>query len=502
MSKKKNNLYVLPVTISSILSTMPPALAADQVIIEIDKLLNKWGTTKKLDSNFNYAERLAPSTDDRCAFSQCRQDGWNEEELAEMQSLWEKGVPMRQYPIGVEIDGMLFTAVGNHRAESMRRAGLTGKYIIVGEGLALESDKLLLLQKLANVSNSKHSNDKRTDATKDIISQVKGAWASVKNVDVNSQNPIGAPERHWNSLYNSASTIEAADIIQRDWFEGWMNENKPCSFTHQSTRTKIFNTSLTDKTGQGGLLPLTLEEKKKAFQKSFAGYTWDENKYKFENGEEIWQIPTTWNKRTANSTLNLSRTILYTCHRLSSKFVLSNKHEIHVIVDGDSCATSLAGRDRHISEWLAEITKFNQNPNNKKWDLPSVTKVLFTKSLNGCGDSDFAYEMNTMTREFYPIGLSLIDEQLSFGSSTSPSREEIVTVTEKKCSTCHEVKEADEFYTCRPPNSKDGLQPRCKPCCKEYEARAASKRRVAAIANGNNPSSSQWDGTIFIGGNK
>ena len=99
-----------------------------------------------------------------------------------------------------------------------------------------------------------------------------------------------------------------------------------------------------------------------------------------------------------------------------------------------------------------------------------------------------------MTREFVPSG----DAQLSLEAASS--REEFVTVAEKKCSTCKETKEASEFYICRPPNSKDGLQPRCKPCCKEYEARAASKRKIAATANSSNSSSSQWDGTIFIGG--
>lgn len=465
-----SNLYTLPVTISSILSTMPPALAADQVIIEIDKLLDKWGTTKKLDSNFNYAERLAPSTDERVTFSQCRKDGWNEEELAEMQTQWDNGVPMRQFPIGVEIDGMLFTANGNHRAESMRRANKTGSYIIIGEELALESDKLLLLQKIANISNSKHTNDKRTDETSDVIKQVKGAWISVKTADLGSPSRIGAEDRHWRIKYDAARTQEEADTIQRDWYDSWMGKNKPSSFVYPTTRTKIFNTSLTDKTGQGGLLPLTSKEKKKVFRKSFTGYMWDEKKFKFENGKEIHQISTTWNKRTANSPLNLRKTLLDSCHRLDANLVLSNKHEVHIIVDGDSCATSLAGRGKHISEWLTEITKFNQNPKNKKWDLPSVTKVLFTKSLIGCGDSDFAYEMNTMTKEFYPIGLSLINEQLSLTMLTPSSREEVVKVSEKKCSKCQEVKLEKDFYLCRPPNSKDGLQPRCIPCCKEYEA--------------------------------
>ena len=31
------------------------------------------------------------------------------------------------------------------------------------------------------------------------------------------------------------------------------------------------------------------------------------------------------------------------------------------------------------------------------------------------------------------------------------------------------------FYTCRPPRSKDGVQPRCIPCCKEYER---AKRKI------------------------
>ena len=489
---KKNNLYTLPVIIQSIVSIMPPASMADQVIIEIDKLLNQWTVTKKLDSHFDFSQRLALSDDERTFLSQCRQDGWNKETLDEMQAWWENGVQMRQFPIGVEIDGEVFIAVGNHRAESMRRAGMTGSCIIVGDGLT-NKDKLLLLQKLANVSNSKHTNDKRTDSMNDVVMQAGGAWDSVKNVDMGSQNPIGVNERYWNQAYNTAATLEESEIVQRDWYEDWMNQNKPNSFSYPAIRTKIYNRALTSKSGQGGLLPLDAEQMNLRFGKAFPGYGWDEKKYKFENGEDIHQMSTTWNNRVANSPLNIRRTILDNYYQLDGTIEVSNKHEVHVVVEGYTAST-LDGRKGHIKQWLETISKYNQNERVKKHGIPSVTKVLFIKSINNVGDSDFAFEMNTMTREFVPSG----DAQLSL--ETASSREDIVTVTEKKCSTCRETKEASEFYTCRPPNSKDGLQPRCKPCCKEYEARAASKRKIAATANSNKSSSSQWDGTIFIGG--
>jgi len=489
---KKNNLYTLPVIIQSIVSIMPPASMADQVIIEIDKLLNQWTVTKKLDSHFDFSQRLALSDDERTFLSQCRQDGWNKETLDEMQAWWENGVQMRQFPIGVEIDGEVFIAVGNHRAESMRRAGMTGSCIIVGDGLT-NKDKLLLLQKLANVSNSKHTNDKRTDSMNDVVMQAGGAWDSVKNVDMGSQNPIGVNERYWNQAYNTAATLEESEIVQRDWYEDWMNQNKPNSFSYPAIRTKIYNRALTSKSGQGGLLPLDAKQMNLRFGMAFPGYGWDEKKYKFENGEDIHQMSTTWNNRVANSPLNIRRTILDNYYQLDGTIEVSNKHEVHVVVEGYTAST-LDGRKGHIKQWLETISKYNQNERVKKHGIPSVTKVLFIKSINNVGDSDFAFEMNTMTREFVPSG----DAQLSL--ETASSREDIVTVTEKKCSTCRETKEASEFYTCRPPNSKDGLQPRCKPCCKEYEARAASKRKIAATANSNKSSSSQWDGTIFIGG--
>tara|TARA_R110000751_G_scaffold10394_1_gene38072 strand:+ start:2565 stop:3983 length:1419 start_codon:yes stop_codon:yes gene_type:complete len=471
---------------------MPPASMADQVIIEIDKLLNQWTVTKKLDSHFDFSQRLALSDDERTFLSQCRQDGWNKETLDEMQAWWENGVQMRQFPIGVEIDGEVFIAVGNHRAESMRRAGMTGSCIIVGDGLT-NKDKLLLLQKLANVSNSKHTNDKRTDSMNDVVMQAGGAWDSVKNVDMGSQNPIGVNERYWNQAYNTAATLEESEIVQRDWYEDWMNQNKPNSFSYPAIRTKIYNRALTSKSGQGGLLPLDAKQMNLRFGMAFPGYGWDEKKYKFENGEDIHQMSTTWNNRVANSPLNIRRTILDNYYQLDGTIEVSNKHEVHVVVEGYTAST-LDGRKGHIKQWLETISKYNQNERVKKHGIPSVTKVLFIKSINNVGDSDFAFEMNTMTREFVPSG----DAQLSL--ETASSREDIVTVTEKKCSTCRETKEASEFYTCRPPNSKDGLQPRCKPCCKEYEARAASKRKIAATANSNKSSSSQWDGTIFIGG--
>jgi len=494
MSKKKKNLNLIaggaPRTLTSIASSMPPSSAVEQVIIEIDKMLIKWSLTAKLDSNFDFTQRLAMSDDERTFLSQCRQDGWNKDTLDEMQAWWESGIQMRQFPIGVEINGKVFIAVGNHRAESMRRAGMTGSCIIVGHGLAIK-DKELLVQKLANVSNSKHPQDKRTDLMKDVVMQVGGAWDSVKNVDMGSQNPIGTNERYWNQMYNTASTPEEAEIVQSDWFDDWMNQNKPNSFTYPAVRTKIYNRALTNKSGQGGLLPLDAKQMNLRFGKAFPGYEWDEKKYKFENGEDIHQMSTTWNNRVANSPLNIRRTILDNYYQLDGAIAVSNKHEVHIVVEGYTAST-LDGRKGHIKQWLETITKYNQNERVKKHGIPSVTKVLFVKSINNVGDSDFAFEMNTMTREFVPSG----DGQLSLEPTSS--REEFVTVTEKKCSTCKETKEASEFYICRPPNSKDGLQPRCKPCCKEYEAaRAANKRKAAGFGN-----EGDWDGTIFIGGNK
>lgn len=489
---KKNNLYTLPVTIQSIASSMPPSSAVDQVIIEIDKLLIQWRLTAKLDSNFDFTQRLATSDDERTFLSQCRQDGWNKDTLDEMQAWWESGIQMRQFPIGVEINGKVFIAVGNHRAESMRRAGMIGSCIIVGDGWAIK-DKELLVQKLANVSNSKHPQDKRTDLMNDVVMQVGGAWDSVKNVDMGSQNPIGVNERHWNQAYNTAATPEEAEIVQRDWFEDWMNQNKPNSYANTMIRTKIYNRALTSKAGQGGLLPLDAEQMNLRFGKAFPGYGWDEKKYKFENGEDIHQMSTTWNNRVANSPLNIRRTILDNYYQLDGTIEVSNKHEVHVVVEGYTAST-LDGRNAHIKQWLETMTKYNQNERVKKHGIPSVTKVLFVKSINNVGDSDSAFEMNTMTREFVPSG----DAQLSLEATSS--REEFVTVTEKKCSTCKETREASEFYSCRPPNSKDGLQSRCKSCCREYEARAASRRKIVASANSNKSSSSQWDGTIFIGG--
>ena len=492
MSKNKKNLNLIaggaPRTLSSIASSMPPSSAVDQVIIEIDKLLIKWNLTAKLDSNFDFTQRLAMSDDERTFLSQCRQDGWDKDTLDEMQANWESGVQMRQPPIGVEINGKVFIASGNHRAESMRRAGMTGSCIIVGHGLAIK-DKELLVQKLANVSNSKHPQDKRTDTMNDVVMQAGGAWDSVKNVDMGSQNPIGASERYWNQMYNTAATPEEAEIVQRAWFEDWMNQNKPSSFPTQGIRTRIYNRAITNKSGQGGLLPLDAKQMNLRFGKAFPGYGWDEKKYKFENGEDIHQMSTTWNNRVANSPLNIRRTILDNYYQLDGTIEVSNKHEVHVVVEGYTAST-LDGRKGHIKQWLETISKYNQNERVKKHGIPSVTKVLFIKSINNVGDSDFAFEMNTMTREFVPSG----DAQLSLEAASS--REEFVTVTEKKCSTCKETKEASEFYSCRPPNSKDGLQPRCKPCCKEYEAaRAANKRKAAGFGN-----EGDWDGTIFIGG--
>ena len=114
-------------------------------------------------------------------------------------------------------------------------------------------------------------------------------------------------------------------------------------------------------------------------------------------------MSTTWNNRVSNSPLNIRRTILDNYYQLDGTIEVSNKHEVHVVVEGYTAST-LDGRRGHIEKWLETITKYNQNERVKKHGIPSVTKVLFIKSINNVGDSDFAFEMNTMTREFVPSG--------------------------------------------------------------------------------------------------
>ena len=315
-------------TISSIIDSISKEDGIDPGIKKIDELLKDYGVSMEMIYDFDYENNLAPSDDPRQISSQCRADGWNEDEIKEFKTQWERGDKMRQPPIGVFIDGKAFTAVGNHRAESKRRCKQKDKYIIIGDELSSETEKLNLLQKVSALSNSKHTSDKRTDGESDIVMQVELAWASVKNADLSSKSPIGKDDRHWRAIYDAESTDDGQETQQLAWFNQWMNYAKPHSFTDPRVRTRIYNASLTQKTGQTGLLNLTEEGKKKLFEDSFVVYDWDVEKYNFNNGSDIHQISTKWNNRVANSPLNTRRTILDTVYCLGDD---ADANEVHII---------------------------------------------------------------------------------------------------------------------------------------------------------------------------
>tara|TARA_R100001594_G_scaffold131664_1_gene171468 strand:- start:3122 stop:4639 length:1518 start_codon:yes stop_codon:yes gene_type:complete len=486
----KENSYGTSVDIDNLHDVIPRDEGYNANLTIINNYLNKHSIKKVLVFDFDFAKNLASGNSVHAVRSQCRIEGLNEEELREMEAMWVSGVKMKEPPIGVLLEnGEVHLGLGNHRGYSKARVKQKDRVILVGEGLP-DSEKLKVLAEIAARSNSRTTTDKRTDTVEDISFQVKTAWTAVKTVDPNSTSSVYQDDRHWNKMYNGAKSAKAAESIRRSWFDSWIKANKPLR-NSQATQTKIYNQAFSSQHGQRGLADYTEKDFKKIFSEKLPGYKWNPKKYDIKKGSDIWQFASKWNNRIENSPLNIRRMILDTVFTATHK--TSYQNEIHIVIHGDTNVTTLDGRQKHIDVVIKGINEYNTNAKRKKWNSPVVSKIIFTRQLNNVSDDHRVYEVNTQTNKLHDKAAAAVWTDLmehlekinEKPSPRKPTRAEVVTVAEKRCSTCGETKPVHKekpvnFYTCRPPRSKDGVQPRCIPCCKEYE-RAKRKNNPAQL---------------------
>tara|TARA_R110000787_G_scaffold254442_2_gene359743 strand:+ start:51 stop:554 length:504 start_codon:yes stop_codon:yes gene_type:complete len=162
---------------------------------------------------------------------------------------------------------------------------------------------------------------------------------------------------------------------------------------------------------------------------------------------------------------------------------------VSVVIRGDSGASSVLIKNKHIKTVIGMATKFNLRPARSKQGIPLMGRIFFPQMFrtadNKVIDCDIAYDW--------------ID-----GAFVEVTAEESSKIThDKRCSTCKKVKPVSGFSLCNSIGIKDGLQPQCITCSREYQKAYSRKQKLSkepATANGNNPSSDDWDGTIFIGG--
>lgn len=486
----KQNSYGTSTEIQDLYDVIPRDEGYNANLTLINDYLNKHNIKKELVHNFDFAKNLASGNSVHAVRSQCRIEGLNEEELREMEAMWLSGVKMKEPPIGIRLqNGEVHLGLGNHRGYSKARVKQKDRVILVGEGLS-DNEKLKVLAEIASQSNSRTTTDKRTDTVEDISFQVETAWRAVKEVDPNGTSSVYQDDRYWNKMFNGATSAKAEEDIRREWFNSWMKAKKPYR-NSQATQTKIYNQAFSNQHGQRGLADYTEKDFKKIFSEKFPGYKWNPKKYDIKKGSNIWQFPSKWNNRVENSPLNIRRMILDTVFTATHE--TSWQDEIHIIIHGDTGVTTLDGRQKHINVVIKGINEYNTNANRKKWNCPVVSKIIFTRQLNNVSDDHKVYEVNTQTNKLHDKAAAAVWEDLmetlekgsEKPSPKKPTRAEVVTVTEKRCSTCKETKPVYKekpvnFYTCRPPRSKDGVQPRCIPCCKEYE-RAKRKNNRAQL---------------------
>jgi len=389
--------------IDSILDMISKSEGIDQSYRDIDMYLKEHSIVSHLICDFDFAAKLASGAEEIHIDSQCRKEGLDEDTVKEFVVQFEKKIAMIHPPIGAEIKGKVYVGVGNHRAYAKARLEQCDQFILIGEGLT-DDQKRDLLREVASRSNTKQTSDKRTDSSADVIWQLQQAYRAIEDTDLSASDTLGGKNREWKKLLNKCETEEELDKTRRRWFDKWMNTRKPYSFQAKGTRTKIYNTAFTENSGQANTIAYTEADFKTIYAATFPGYEWDPDVYNFRKGEDIHQMHSQWNNRVENSPLNIKNSIWGLIFNSNLKNV-GHKDEVHLIVSGDTGARTPAGRKKHIEMWLNAITQsWNRNNMREKMEhLPLISKVIFTRSLNGCNDQHFAYILNTQSKEFVEV---------------------------------------------------------------------------------------------------
>ena len=331
---------------------------------------------------------------------------------------FDDGEPLVWPPIGFNFDDGTLLAFGNHRVGGKRESkNPRGRYILVDPDNTLsESEKYVVLLKLASFSNVKERLHQDAETMEDVATQAKNEWGLIKNVmtDGSDTSPIRSDHRKWKQKYDSTKDPDAQESVRRkEWFPAWMNEVKGnTQFTHKMPRTKIYSAAFGDER-PSVITEYTKAEMTKKFDKYFPGIGFDPDTYNFEaKGVNQYHRFQPWGSKgnqqgnvINNLTWNILRS-LHTKHLMPDpKYYVYD--EASIILTGDGGVTSVATRMKGIEVVLKDATAYNELPGTKMLGGPIIRHIFFPQLLRSMTDSeidrDYAYKWNDKLKEYEEV---------------------------------------------------------------------------------------------------
>jgi len=445
------------------------------------------------DLDFNKVSLIQPG-DPIYAIAQCRVEP-QVEAVKDYSQRFSNGEELRWAPVSVQFKKGAVLAFGNTRfGGKIKSSKPCGPFICVDPNNKLTyAEKVTILSDLSAFSNAKEIFHQEPDKMKDVAKQAADRWRIIKNTNRNSQSKITLRNRTVLAEWDAAP--DKGKYRRYEWFARWMKEVKGgTQFTDEKVQSRIYNIAFgLTRTIESKITEFDDKEIKKRFDTVFSDSKWDVSANSFENittrGSE-WQFEHLWGtkdgKTGGNCINNLRNYILRTLY-VNDKYDMF--HRVSVVIRGDSGASSVLIKNKHIKTVIEMATKFNLRPARAKQGIPLMGRIFFPQmfrtSDNKVIDCDIAYDW--------------IDG--AFVEVTAEESSKIVH--DKQCSTCKKVKPVSGFSVCNSKGIKDGLQPQCIACSREYQKAYSKKQKLSKesdTTNSNKSSSSQWDGTIFIGG--
>ncbi len=121
-----------------------------------------------------------------------------------------------KYPcIAVWVDGKIYIAIGNHRAEALLQLGLAAPLILVTEGS--REQRIALLCDLANLSNAESAMDVRTDKPEDITHGAKNYLNTIQSVDTTKPHLQDKVRLEFKRrLQNAAASAQDTETVRKE----------------------------------------------------------------------------------------------------------------------------------------------------------------------------------------------------------------------------------------------------------------------------------------------
>lgn len=192
------------------------------------EILKEFGCTIEVRHNYSF-DKLGDENDPIATKAQCRQENSNQDRVDELADRFSAGEKLINPVIGIEDDkGFFFPGIGNQRSKACKQAGVTTSVIVVGANLDLQ-DRIVLVAKLAAISNRRTKLDVNTDSTEDIKYQMQNQWDLVMNVNLNSTSLVSSDLRVARQEYETFQEEDdaLAEQYKRDWLFEWLKKEKP-----------------------------------------------------------------------------------------------------------------------------------------------------------------------------------------------------------------------------------------------------------------------------------